>query len=186
VDQIKAGVETVWHLIVESYQARDWEVLGYATWDEMCAREFGTARLRLPSEQRAEKVQSLRAAGLSLRAIESVTGHSQHTIIQDTQVLQSAAPDEQTSTQETDRRVTGMDGKSYARSAQRAPSRKPLADEFRGAGLDLDRIVTRLGRLAGDDRFKKNADQIAQSYLHDLVRARDALQCVIDQLTQKG
>lgn len=80
VDRIKTGVEVVWHLIVESYQARDWEALGYGTWDEMCTREFGTSRLRLPKEERSETVQSLRASGLSLRAIAAATGDSKDTV----------------------------------------------------------------------------------------------------------
>ena len=60
--------------------------------------------------------------------------------------------------------------------------RRPLVDGFRSAALDLDRVAGRISRLARDDRFTKNADQISHSYLHDLIRARDALQCVIDQL----
>lgn len=83
VDRIKTGVEVIWQLVVESYQERDWEALGYATWDEMCTREFGTSRLRLPREERSDTVQSLRDAGLSLRAIAAVTGNSKQTVIED-------------------------------------------------------------------------------------------------------
>lgn len=80
VDRIRTSVEVVWHLIVESYQARDWLALGYGSWDEMCTREFGTSRLRLPREERADTVQSLREAGLSLRAIAAATGYSEPTV----------------------------------------------------------------------------------------------------------
>jgi len=80
VDRIKVGVEAVWQLVVESYQARDWEALGYPTWDEMCTREFGTSRLRLPREERQEIVSSLREHGLSLRAIAAATGDSEPTV----------------------------------------------------------------------------------------------------------
>lgn len=150
VDRIKTGVEVVWSLIVESYNARDWDALGYSSWDDMCTREFGTARLRLPREERAETVQSLRASGLSLRAIESATGHSQHTIIRDlrqAQVLQSAAPAvasestgetvddvlteeqcEQIAAERTGQpaTVTGLDGKSYQRlTSPPKPRQKP-------------------------------------------------------------
>jgi hypothetical protein len=92
VDRIKTGVEVIWSLIVESYQARDWEALGYATWDEMCTREFGTSRLRLPREERAETVQSLREAGLSVRAIASVTGDSKSTVAAITSGVQNRTP----------------------------------------------------------------------------------------------
>jgi transposase-like protein len=39
--------------------------------------------LRLPREERAEVVASLRESGLSIRAIESATGHSKDTIRKD-------------------------------------------------------------------------------------------------------
>lgn len=79
-DRIKVAVEGTWHLITEAYQSRAWSSLGYSSWDDYCTREFGTSRLRLPREERAETVQSLRDAGLSLRAIAAVTGDSKDTI----------------------------------------------------------------------------------------------------------
>jgi hypothetical protein len=103
VDQIKTGVEAIWHLIVESYQARDWETLGYATWDEMCSREFGTSRLRLPREERQDVIASLRESGLSLRAIASVTGDSEPTVRR----ALSTAPNDAVET------VVGVNGKTY-------------------------------------------------------------------------
>ncbi len=51
-----------------------WPALGYETWDAYCTAEFGTARLRLPREERQEVVASLRESGLSVRAISSATG----------------------------------------------------------------------------------------------------------------
>lgn len=75
-DQIKTGVEAVWHLITRAYTERAWSALGYTSWDDYCTREFGTSRLRLPREERAEVVSSLRDAGLSLRAIAAATGIS--------------------------------------------------------------------------------------------------------------
>lgn len=48
-----------------------------------CTREFGTSRLRLPREERAEVVASLRESGLSQRAIASATGLSQDTVRRD-------------------------------------------------------------------------------------------------------
>jgi hypothetical protein len=57
-----------------------WRALGYASWDVYVAEEFGTNRLRLPREEREEVVCSLRASGLSLRAISDVTGDSPSTV----------------------------------------------------------------------------------------------------------
>lgn len=92
-DRIKVAVEGTWHLITEAYQSRAWSVMGYASWDDYCTREFGTARLKLPREDRISTVQSLKSAGLSLRAIESATGTSKKTIIADLrQVVESTPP----------------------------------------------------------------------------------------------
>lgn len=241
VDRIKTGVEVVWTLIVESYQSRDWEALGYATWDEMCTREFGTSRLRLPREERAETVQSLREAGLSLRAISSATGDSYGTVRNalsgeqfcspDSDTPETAEPDgfaekiaaelaasddeyadraqavvdtrtgevvepgdeplteaecealDQANRPEPAPKVTGLDGKKHPRTKPPGRSRqRALIDEFRPAITELDSKVKRITKLAGDARFSSNAGQISQKYLSDLTRARDALQCVIDQL----
>lgn len=45
-----------------------------------CDNEFDTGRLRIPREERSELVGSLRAAGLSQRAIAAATGLSQATV----------------------------------------------------------------------------------------------------------
>lgn len=65
----------------------------------------------------------------------------------------------------------------------KSPARKPITDAFFAAAYSLGQRITTLTNLAGDDRFKRNADQLAQKHLSDLIRSRDALQRVIDQLT---
>lgn len=60
------------------------------------------------------------------------------------------------------------------------PRRKPLTDSFADATTAMTKAVKRIEALAADDRFDKNADQIA-IYVSDLVRARDALQRVIEK-----
>lgn len=91
-DRIKVGVEAVWHLITEAYTSRAWAALGYRNWDEYCTREFGTSRLRLPREERAEVVASLRESGLSIRAIATVTGDSVGTVHAITTGVQNRTP----------------------------------------------------------------------------------------------
>src|SRR5699024_12499686 len=68
-DKIRAGLEGIYQLIIQAYRGRAWISLGYATWDEYVRREFGNQALRPPLEERTEVVQSLRASGLSVRAI---------------------------------------------------------------------------------------------------------------------
>lgn len=84
---------------------------------------------------------------------------------------------------EPERRITGVDGRSYPAVSPRKPSRKPLTDAFWRAAYDLGKKVDTLTNLAADDRFNRNADQIRADSLPDLIRARDALQCVIESLT---
>jgi hypothetical protein len=68
--------------------------LGYSNWDAYCKAEFPTSRLRLPREERAEVVASLRESGLSIRAIEAATGVSRKTVIKDfNKVVEFPPPD---------------------------------------------------------------------------------------------
>jgi hypothetical protein len=82
-DLIKVSVERVWELIERAYVKRAWRALGYDSWDSYVDEEFGTARFRLPREERAEVVTSLRDAGLSLRAISAATGVDKNTVSSD-------------------------------------------------------------------------------------------------------
>lgn len=222
-DQIKAGVEAVWHLIEQAYTTRAWAVLGYPSWDDYCTREFGTSRLRLPREERQEVVASLRESGLSLRAIAAATGisHTEAKRALDAGVTNVPPAEAQP--------ITGTDGKTYTPKSRQVdqvadadnlagqsvpsfmresddeiapgisandlaalnnppapsgPKRKPLTDSFFEAAYDLQKIAERIERLASDDRFEKNSGQIAQKNLGELTRSRDALQRVINQLSQ--
>jgi hypothetical protein len=104
-EAIKAAVEQVWLLIRDAYHRRAWLALGYPTWDDYCTKEFRSAPLMVPREERPEMVCSLRQAGLSQRAIASATGVSQSTVRDDLAELSSdhsvPMPD----------KVTGLDGK---------------------------------------------------------------------------
>jgi len=153
-DRIRVAVEGTWQLIVEAYQSRAWAALGYSSWDDYCTREFGTSRLKLPREDRAEQVASLRESGLSIRAIASATGSSKNTVKSDLrQVGQNDPPqpdpksdaellagaewspeaveDEPRFTDEPGRvqpvtgTITGMDGKQYTRPEPKPEPQKP-------------------------------------------------------------
>ncbi|NOR03635.1 hypothetical protein HGK72_26655 [Mycolicibacterium fortuitum] len=232
-DRIKVGVEAVWELIKQAYTERAWDALGYSSWDDYCTREFGASRLRLPREERAEVVASLRESGLSTRAIAAATGLARNTVLSDLrdrdEVVQieppadaepiAAQPDgddqplidfpeqpgcrdcggygcetcfpevedePQPEPEPAPKPITGTDGKTYTpkpKPATPQPSkRKPLPDAFWRATYDLKKRAESIVRLADDDRFKKNKDQIADVNLSDLIRVRDALNGVIQQL----
>ena len=127
-DQIKAGVEAVWHLIEQAYTSRAWAVLGYTSWDDYCTREFGTSRLRLPREERTEVVASLRDSGLSNRAIASATGYSEPTIRRELAGASNDAPADP-------KPITGIDGKTYT-----PPAPKPAPSSGFITADDLDAL----------------------------------------------
>ncbi|KZM70783.1 hypothetical protein AWN90_40210 [Nocardia terpenica] len=70
----------------------------------------------------------------------------------------------------------------------RPRNRAPLPDSFSHKAFELTRAAESLKGKTDDDRFARNAEEIARKNLGDLIRARDAVQYVIDRLTnqQKG
>jgi len=124
-DRIKVAMEGTWLLIQEAYTSRAWAALDYASWDEYCTREFGTARLQLPREERREVVASLRESGLSVRAIASATRIDKNTVLSDLHVSEIQTPEPE---------ITGTDGKVYpltrpaAAAAPAAAPSRPRTD----------------------------------------------------------
>ncbi|WP_280265247.1 hypothetical protein [Nocardia wallacei] len=195
-DRIRVGAEAVWELVKQAYVSRAWSILGYDSWDDYCTREFGNSRLQLPRENRSEVVASMREIGMSTRAITAATGLGKGTVQRE---LEPGGP---IGAPES---VTGLDGKTYqpkppapepdssvstaggsSAPGPRAAPRRPITAAFWEATHTLTKDTQRIARLAADARFAKNSDRIAQSHLSDLVRARDAVQRVIDQLTSEG
>ncbi|MEY8013838.1 helix-turn-helix domain-containing protein [Mycobacterium servetii] len=153
-DRIKVGVEAVWELVKQAYEQRAWNALGYTSWDDYCTREFGATRLRLPREERAEVVASLRESGLSIRAIASATGDHYSTISRELGRVANATPgpepecdgkcatDECVGPEESPsadlddfakaneaypqpRQITGIDGKRYEPKPSQPQAQKP-------------------------------------------------------------
>ncbi|MFF3566865.1 hypothetical protein ACFYXQ_03690 [Nocardia jiangxiensis] len=192
-DRIKVGVEAVWELVKQAYVSRAWLVLGYDSWDDYCTREFGNSRLQVPRENRSEVVASMREFGMSTRAIAAVTGMGHGTVVRN---LPAGVPNG------TPAPVMGVDGKTYQPKPpvqepvsgtasgrgpeQRPVRRRPITEAFWEAARVLAKDTERIARLAADARFTKNSDRIAGAHLSDLVRARDAVQRVIDRLTPEG
>lgn len=75
--------------------------------------------------------------------------------------------------------ASDFDTKTYSPN----PRRKPMTEAFQKATYDLGKTSTTLVNLVTDDRYQRNASQIAEQNLGDLTRIIDALQRVIDQLT---
>jgi hypothetical protein len=132
-DRIKIDAEALWDLIIEAYQRRAWVALNYDTWDLYCITEFPNTRLRLPREEHTGMVASLRAAGLSIRAIASATGASVGTV-------HNAITCSELNTSETGDNavpITGLNGKQGASHRRRKPKPEP-EPEPAGPVHDLD------------------------------------------------
>src|SRR5271165_4834479 len=78
--KIQFASAVLWDLLVTAYHGRAWSALGYPSWDAYCSSEFKNTRIRLPREERAEVVCSLRESGLSIRAIASGVGIDTKTV----------------------------------------------------------------------------------------------------------
>lgn len=237
--RIRQGIQSYIHTlgdVAAAYADRDWEHLGYKTWDEYVDGEFGASRLQLSPEHRQKAVQELRLAGLSQRAIGEALGVGQATV---SRTLAAGHPDGSPDGSPT--QITGVDGKTYPTPARRDPestppdpaiatpgepaepgevaavgediavtspaeppagpdatavhfpdrpglesdrksNRRPLVDAFRDAAYDLVKSVERVERLALDDRFPRNAEQVGRTCRADLLRAGDLLAAVVDRV----
>ncbi len=108
VTQISGQLVSVWEDVKRAYLGRAWLALGYPSWDELCAVEFGTAQIRLPREERREVVASLSEAGMSTRAIAAATGSHQETVVNDLGHVTGIRSRANANV------VIGLDGKQYA------------------------------------------------------------------------
>jgi hypothetical protein len=183
-DRIRSGMRVLaeWQTdVITAYAARDWEALGYETWDAYLDGEYGEHRVRLPREQRREIVAGMSAAGMSSRAIGSAVGSSHITVQNDLQATGKFFPVDESRT------VLSLDGRARpasrttpepnvwvepgadevvdaelvdepARPEPPKAKRRPLPEAFADAGRDLARAAERLARLTDDDRFPKNRD----------------------------
>ena len=208
--EIAETLAVAWDKVVEAYQRRVWEPLGYASWDAYCRAELGSTRFRLPAEEREEAVRSLRSAGLSTRAIAAATGQSHTNVRRDlssgTNVPPARAYTESAST------VTGRDDKSYTRGAgslgrdleepidaeivEEAPEavnpalvsggvvrRRPLGEQARDAGWEIRRAAERVARIAGDDRLAANRQQVCAVLRAHLVFVAETVTAALSQLS---
>lgn len=122
---IAEGLADVHELIIQAWEGQAWRALDYSSWDSWVDANFRGLQLRPPREARAEVVQSMRDAGMSVRAIAQATDMSVGTVHAASQTtgVQNRTPE----------RSLGVDGKSYTRSA--APSAADVA-AFDDVALD--------------------------------------------------
>lgn len=154
-NEIRRALEFTWDLVIQAYQGRAWLALGYKTWNDYCVKEFGNQHIAIPREDRDEVIGSLRSAGLSSRAIAGATGLSKGTVgnsLKRNDELansgaQKWAPEKDSTVpngtvesngsdshaENKSRKVQGVDGKMYDRSA---PTPKPKKNDSVEQPLD--------------------------------------------------
>jgi hypothetical protein len=153
----------VGNILEEAQTNEDHLTLGYKSWTKYIVGEYAGELADLDRAQRREVVGSLTSAGMPTRAIAEIVGVDHSTVVRDQkQVVQGAPPDREDS---VDRRVTGLDGKSYTVPSKpavepRKPRRSSLPDQYWNAIHDLDKVLRRVAKLHADDRFMANRKAI--------------------------
>lgn len=205
LDAIADNYAAVMPMIREAIEKRDDLALGYRSPGEYVADRFGGALQRLGVDVRRAVVGELTAAGLSTRAIAPVVGVHHDTVARDvragvvgtTPAVEVTPVDETADWSEDDlptatepvacdlpapTPVVGIDGKTYQRPTPSKPKRRPLTDTARDAGWDLRKSAERLQRIADDDRFNVNKDEVAAHLRGHLTHAIEVLQDVLDRI----
>lgn len=183
---IKESVEKLSALISEARRGSAHVALGYGSWTAYVAAEFADSPLRLDRDDRRELVVSLASQGMSSRAIAPVVGTSHTAVNNDLRAVGNKLPTE----------TTGTDGKTYIRPEpdvvdaeivedEAGPPkvrRNPLPDQARSAGWELRKAVERLERIAADDRFNANKEQVAPHLRSHLTNAIEVCQDLLDRI----
>lgn len=203
LDSAASALDRLASLVNEAYAKRVDKALGYTSWAEYAEHEFAGHTVNLAAPIRRELVWRLSESGMSTRAIAPAVNVSNVTVAHDRQVLSCLTPE-----RAEPQIVTGIDGKSYSKPKPelvvvdattgeildgsecdepqpvtlRKSPRRPLTDQFTHAIVQLDKDVTALSRLIGDDRFNANKKNIALTHKSDVQRAVDRLTTVLDAL----
>jgi hypothetical protein len=193
VGSIGDNLARLHHLVEEAKQGEIHKALGFASWTAYLADAL-TIQVQLDREQRRELVCYLSGEGMSQRAIATAVNTSLGTVNQDlsSQVFNSEhLPPLDDPAEILAERSTGIDDKSYPRNKsnaavderpQRKPRRRPITESFEHFTRNLGKNTASLMRLAADDRFARNGEELAQVNLSDLKRARQRLDEVIARL----
>lgn len=203
-DGLVAMADTV-ELIKTAYELRDWETLGYASWEKYLTSEFSAAAFpRLSKWQRQWLVEKL-ADTMSLRAVAVVLGVSKSTVANDlAQVSNSGQLPETEPTEPTEPtdpedgaevslvpKVKGLDGRQHPkikggpktgqqhREAQAARERLGWhpGDGWKHRRMqDMTKLLRAYGELPSPDPFVYSLlEQAADNLVKDATAFRDTV-----------
>lgn len=179
-------------LIDEARDRGAWAALGYKSWTAYLSDVLSDEPLRLARDERRDFVAELANQGMSTRAIAPIVGVSHQTVrndIEDATVKKlTAVPDvscDLPAPKPIVRETTGLDGVTRITAISgevKKPRRTPLTDTAREVGLDLRKVADRVARLATDDRFDANKDEVAAHLRSHLTHAAEVLADLLDRI----
>lgn len=204
--------ESIWDEWAWQVENKTWNVLGYASWDEMRRAEYGgLTSITAPREERPELVSRFRNAGLTQRQTAETLGVTKRTVERDenphqlrstnvdiADVIDAEVVEDDYVTDQGDIDTALADAGFETESETPAPApaqsvtrpepqttrRRPLTDSFTDKRVELAKAVESLRRLTQDDRFPQNAEKVATANRSDLLRADDLLHQVIDSIPE--
>jgi transposase len=136
--RIRHNLENVWALVVQAWETEAWRHMGYGSWDDYVAGEFGTGRWRIPRSERGPVVEMLRGAGMSVRAIAAATGESKSTVAR---AVASPVPD---GTPAPPAVKEGTDGKTDPAEPEETAEHPGVAAVRRELAARAEQISTRV------------------------------------------
>ncbi|WP_270241202.1 helix-turn-helix domain-containing protein [Rothia kristinae] len=141
-ESIRRSLTVAHDLLVLAWQQRAWVPLGYDGWDAYVSAEFSDLALRPPREDQAQTIASMRAAGMSDRAISAATDLSRGTVQNRLREAASAGL-------EVIEGSTGTDGKRYATPAPSREERSERIAALRAEGQTVRQIAAATGTSVG-------------------------------------
>lgn len=197
-DRIRVGLDTVWNDVAEAYTRVAHKALGYDSWDDYCATEFGSNRIKLPKEDRPEQIRSMYEQGVSIKAIVTATGVARNTVRNDLRQGGQIDPPE---------RQLGQDGKTYTRPEptvserdwQEVPEPEPATENYatdmaNGLRNDIQALTNQYAgvlasiakNLPKENLPKAANEHVAQALRDSLTEIAEATNRAIAQIEGEG
>lgn len=171
------------NLVGEAKASNAWSVLGYPSWPAYLADTLGSEPMRLGRADRRELVDYLSGEGMSTRAIASIAGVDQKTVVNDRRAgAENSSPVTESETPVEPREVVGLDGKTYTKPPSKPQRRRALTDQAHDAGWELRKAAERLARIREDDRFSRNKEEITAHLRGHLIYAIETCQGFLDDI----
>lgn len=161
-----------------AFHERDWEILGYKSWNDYLDAEFAQHRVKLSPHDRQEIVGYMREDGMSTRAIASAVGASVGTVHKDLEVFRNEHEANPPLV------IGGLDGKQYeydaeaaARRAEASRKRQAIREANYAAQQEAERIERDARRAARISRLR------AEGFAADFAKLAEALHLLRRVLT---